>query len=120
MGQCLSESQSSSCQGLGLRSDTLVKPRRMHDRLHWHRDGLCHSPYVQHVTPLLTQRLGNQKILKGWDVLNTEIKTKKKDQVWAVFAHPAFGSLEVSFCCVKFIYGLHLRNTRFGLGLLFV
>ena len=49
----------------------------MHDRLHWwHRDGLCHSPYVQHVTPLLT--LGNQKILKGWDVLNTEIKTKKK------------------------------------------
>jgi len=41
----------------------------MHDRLHWHRDGLCHSPYVQHVTPLLT--LGNQKILKGWDVLNT-------------------------------------------------
>ena len=45
----------------------------MHDRLH--RDGLCHSPYVQHVT-LLT--LGNQKILKGWDVLNTEIKTKKK------------------------------------------
>ena len=43
-------------------------------RLH----GLCHSPYVQHVT-LLT--LGNQKIrLKGWDsdVLNTKIKTKKK------------------------------------------
>ena len=54
---------------LGLRSDTLVK--RMHDRLH----GLCNSPHVQHVT-LLT--LGNQKILKGWDVLNSEIKTKNK------------------------------------------
>jgi hypothetical protein len=54
---------------LGLRPDTLVK--RMKDRLH----GLCNSPSVQHIT-LLT--LGNQKILEGWDVLNKELKTKKK------------------------------------------
>ena len=36
---------------------------------------LCDCAAVQHMT-LLT--LGNQKILKGWSVLNTEIRTKKK------------------------------------------
>ena len=56
---------------LGLRPETLVK--RMKDRLH----GLCSSPFVQHIT-LLT--LGNQKILEGWDVLNKEMKTKKKER----------------------------------------
>jgi hypothetical protein len=86
---------------LGLRSDTLVK--RMHDRLH----GLCHSPFVQHVT-LLT--LGNQKILKGWSVLNTEIRTKKKtrfgpgshlfDLVRSMFQ-------TMNFVCIKFVSNLH-------------
>jgi hypothetical protein len=56
---------------LGLHADTLVK--RMKDRLH----GLCSSPFIQHIT-LLT--LGNQKILEGWDTLNTEMKTKKKER----------------------------------------
>ena len=56
---------------LGLRPETLVN--RMKDRLH----GLCDSPFIQHIT-LLT--LANQKILKGWDVLNKELKTKKKER----------------------------------------
>jgi hypothetical protein len=56
---------------LGLHADTQVK--RMEDRLH----GLCSSPFIQHIT-LLT--LGNQKILEGWDTLNTEMKTKKKER----------------------------------------
>ena len=56
---------------IGLRPDTLVK--RMKDRLH----GLCDSPFIQHIT-LLT--LGNQKILEGWDTLNKELKTKKKER----------------------------------------
>jgi hypothetical protein len=56
---------------LGLRPDTLVA--RMKARLH----GLCNSPYVQHIT-LLT--LGNQKILEGFDALNKELKTKKKER----------------------------------------
>jgi hypothetical protein len=56
---------------IGLRPETLVK--RMKDRLH----GLCDSPYIQHIT-LLT--LGNQKILEGWDTLNKELKTKKKER----------------------------------------
>jgi hypothetical protein len=46
---------------------------KIKDRLH----GLCSSPFVQHIT-LLT--LGNQKILEGWDTLNTEMKTKKKER----------------------------------------
>ena len=54
---------------LGLRPDTLVE--RMKARLH----GLCNSPDVQHIT-LLT--LGNQKILKGWDTLNKEMKSNKR------------------------------------------
>ena len=90
--------------GLGLRSDTLVK--RMHDRLH----GLCHSPYVQHVT-LLT--LGNQKILKGWDVLNTEIKTKKKTRFGPPCLHTLhsvrsrFHSVVLSLytVCIIFAFG---------------
>jgi hypothetical protein len=45
----------------------------MKDRLH----GLCDSPFIQHIT-LLT--LANQKILKGWDVLNKELKTKNKER----------------------------------------
>ena len=56
---------------LRLPSDTLVK--RMKDRLL----GLCDSSVVQHMT-LLT--LGNQKILEGWDTLNKELKTKKKER----------------------------------------
>ena len=56
---------------IGVRPDTLVK--RMKNRLH----GLCNSPFVQHIT-LLT--LGNQKILQGWDVLNKELKSKKKER----------------------------------------
>ena len=56
---------------IGVRPDTLVK--RMKDRLH----NLCRSPFVQHIT-LLT--LGNQKILEGWDVLNKELKSKKKER----------------------------------------
>ena len=55
----------------GVRPETLVK--RMKNRLH----GLCDSPFVQHIT-LLT--LGNQKILEGWDVLNKELKSKKKER----------------------------------------
>ncbi len=46
----------------------------MKDRLR----GLCDSPYIQHIT-LLT--LGNQKILEGWDTLNKELKTKKKERM---------------------------------------
>jgi hypothetical protein len=56
---------------LHLPSETLVK--RMKDRLL----GLCGSSAVQYVT-LLT--LGNQKILEGWDVINQELKTKKKEK----------------------------------------
>ena len=56
---------------LGLPPDTLVK--RMKDRLH----GLCNSPFVQHITLLA---LSNQKILHGWDTLNKEMKTKKKER----------------------------------------
>ena len=56
---------------LRLPSETLVK--RMKDRLL----GLCGSSAVQYVT-LLT--LGNQKILEGWDVINQELKTKKKEK----------------------------------------
>ena len=78
---------------LGLRSDTLVK--RMSDRLH----GLCSSPCVQHVT-LLT--LGNQKILKGWNVLNTELKTKKKTRS----AGPSVRWLFL--VCIRFVPGLNL------------
>jgi hypothetical protein len=54
-----------------LRPNTLVK--RMKNCLH----GLCDSPFVQHIT-LLT--LGNQKMLEGWDVLNKELKSKKKER----------------------------------------
>jgi hypothetical protein len=56
---------------IGVRPETLV--RRMKNRLH----GLCCSPFVQHIT-LLT--LGNQKILEGWDVINKELKSKKKEK----------------------------------------
>ena len=56
---------------LGLHPDTLVA--RMKARRHV----LCDSPYVQHIT-LLT--IGNQKIMEGWDTLNKEMKTKKKER----------------------------------------
>ena len=36
---------------------------------------LCDSPFVQHIT-LLT--LGNQKILEGLEVIDKEVRTKKK------------------------------------------
>ena len=56
---------------LNLRPDVFIK--RLKTRLL----GLCDSSSVQHLT-LLT--LGNQKILEGWDTLNTEMKTKKKER----------------------------------------
>ena len=56
---------------LRLPAETLVK--RMKDRLL----GLCGSSAVQYVTLLA---LGNQKILEGWDAIDQELKTKKKEK----------------------------------------